>query len=223
MLTWWGQTLCAGIFRHSRLRPSAGVPKRYRFRYLCTVVCCRLHLYPTPHSSVHPLVVMMHTDMDMDMPLPLELVLNIITCSLPSSPDVLLNAAHPTTKLLLAFTLVCHETRRLAVRYLAQHCVRLDSPTRMRSFLPTILHTPPLCNITSMTLNDYVGGGTMLVSELLSRNCTTLKKLVFDTLPSCDLYDQDWTGHAMLRDALLKLTFRIPTQTKIYDGGAGPS
>ncbi|KAH7390517.1 hypothetical protein BKA66DRAFT_459109 [Pyrenochaeta sp. MPI-SDFR-AT-0127] len=92
--------------------------------------------------------------MNKPMPLPLELVLNIITCSLPS-PDVILDSSHPITKTLNSFTLVCHETKRLANRYLLGHCVYLDSSTRLRSFLLEVPTRPELRNVTCLSLSPF--------------------------------------------------------------------
>jgi hypothetical protein len=118
--------------------------------------------------------------------LPIELILSIMACSLPSAPDVILNAAHPTTKLLLSFSLVCHETRRLAIRYLAQHCVHLDSRfERLDYYLQAISTQPALRQVTSLSLapfesniNDW--GVCCLVHELFCFTCETLKKLIID-------------------------------------------
>lgn len=126
--------------------------------------------------------------------LPLELVLNIITCSLPK-PNVLLAPAHPITQLLLSFTLVCRETRKLANKYLLQHCVYLSSETRLSSLLLTIPSRPDLRNISSLYLAPF--GNTLdnlptatWVRELFNFTCNTLKRLVID-MPLRSLYPED--------------------------------
>ncbi|PVI07603.1 hypothetical protein DM02DRAFT_608694 [Periconia macrospinosa] len=135
--------------------------------------------------------------------LPIEIVLNIITCSLPKS-NVLLDPAHPITQLLVTFTLVCHETRKLATRYLCQHCIYLSSGPRLSSYLLTIPSRPELCNISALFLAPF--GGTIddqptarWVRELLNYTCTTLKRLVID-IPLRSLYPED--DHLGVRDIL---------------------
>jgi hypothetical protein len=119
------------------------------------------------------------------MHLPLELVLNVITCSLPK-PNVLLRPAHPITQLLLQFTLVCHETRRVANRALRDHCVYLSSEVRLSSLLLAIPNArPDLSQITALFLAPF--GETIddqptatWIRELLQYTCTTLKRLIID-------------------------------------------
>lgn len=66
--------------------------------------------------------------------MPLELVLNIITQSVPTQEGIL-PPSHPSTKALLTWSLVSHETRKHAQRLLAQNCIYLDSQHRMRIFV----------------------------------------------------------------------------------------
>jgi hypothetical protein len=123
--------------------------------------------------------------MEVHMPLPLELVLNIITCSLPAAPDALLDTSYPTTQLLIAFTIVCHGTRRLASRYLRQHCVYLDTTRRLEAYLNVVPSQPALSQITSLSLatsdRDHSDLHVCtLVSNLLTSVSGTLRKLVVD-------------------------------------------
>lgn len=119
------------------------------------------------------------------MHLPLELVLNVITCSLPK-PNVLLRPAHPITQLLLQFTLVCHETRRVANRALREHCVYLSSEARLCSLLLAIPSArPDLRHITALFLAPF--GNTIddqptatWIRELFNYTCTTLRRLIID-------------------------------------------
>ncbi|KAH8724761.1 hypothetical protein GQ44DRAFT_708238 [Phaeosphaeriaceae sp. PMI808] len=142
---------------------------------------------------------------------PLELVLHVITCSLPDSTSALLDAAHPTTRLLLTFTLVCHETRRLANRYLRQHCVFLNSEKRLVSFLGAIPEQPMLRNITSLLLSPFkVNIDDLplccLIRDLLSFTCDTLRKLVIDMpLRTCYPEDDHRAVRPVLRDAFERL------------------
>lgn len=137
------------------------------------------------------------------MHLPLELVLNIVACLLPK-PNVLLAPSHPITQTLVAFTLVCHETRRVANRYLAQHCVYLSSESRLSSFLLTIPTRPDLSNITTLLLAPF--GNTIddqpiatWIRELLCYTATTLKRLIID-MPLRSLWTED--DHLGVRDIL---------------------
>jgi hypothetical protein len=165
------------------------------------------------HIPLHLPSTWLAMDMDMDMPLPLELVLNIITCSLPAAPDALLDASHPTTKLLLAFTLVCHETRRLACRYLRQHCVYLDHPRRLEAYMDLMPSRPALGRITSLSLSTLLMYDLesdlhicILLSNLFNSVSETLKKLVIDMPLSTYFGPQDQDEHlALLRAGFEKL------------------
>ena len=137
--------------------------------------------------------------------LPLELVLEIITCSLPAA-DVILAPSHDITKLLLTFTLVCHETRRLANRYLRERCVYLDSPKRLSAYLLAIQKDAELRNAASLSLSPF--GKTIddlplcsWVRELFNYTCDTLKRLVID-IPLRSLYPED--DHLAVRRVLRK-------------------
>lgn len=135
----------------------------------------------------------------MALRLQIELVLNIITCALPAAPYATLGPAHPTTKLLVAFSLVCHETGRLAVRYLQKYCVSLDSKARLESFLKTVPHQPGLRQITSLSLTPFERDINDLracywIRELLCHTCDTLKKLVIDIPLRTCLPQEDLLG-----------------------------
>jgi hypothetical protein len=164
------------------------------------------------------------------MYLPIELVLNIITCAVPASPDVILNGEHPTTALLISFTLVCQETRRLANRYIRQHCVHLASPYSLRRFLHTILDQPQLKTITSLSLSpflDDVGDMSLCTSvrDLLSYASETLCKLVID-IPLRAWFpedDEDEDEHKNVRkvlregfEGLVNLEEFVSTQDELY-------
>ncbi|CAI6333438.1 unnamed protein product [Periconia digitata] len=142
--------------------------------------------------------------------LPIELVLNIITCSLPK-PNVLLAPAHPITQLLVTFTLVCRETRKLATRYLYQHCIYLSSQERLSSLLLTIPSRPALRNISALYLAPF--GHTIddqpvaiWVRELFNYTCHTLKRLIID-MPLRSLYPED--DHLGVRDILRQGFLRL--------------
>ncbi|KAJ4303108.1 hypothetical protein N0V90_001999 [Kalmusia sp. IMI 367209] len=145
------------------------------------------------------------------MHLPIELVLNIITCSLPK-PNVLLRPSHPITQLLLSFTLVCHETRRVANRALKDHCVHLSSEARLSSLLLAIpAARPDLRNITALFLAPFDETidnqpTATWVRELFSYTCTTLKRLVID-IPLRSVYpERDHLGvRNILREGFQRL------------------
>lgn len=148
--------------------------------------------------------------MDRPRHLPLELVLNIITCALPSS-DAILPPSHHVTKLLLTFTLVCHETRRLANRYLRERCVYLSSSKRLSAYILAIKHEPALRNATALSLSPF--GHTIddlplccWVRELFSYTCTSLRRLVID-IPLRSLYPEDdhLAVRAVLREGFTRL------------------
>lgn len=126
--------------------------------------------------------------------LPLEIVLNIITCSLPPA-DVILPPSHDATKALLTWTLVCHETRRLANRYLRKRCVYLDSSQRLSTYLLAIQKEPELRNATVLSLSPFGESIDDLplcswIRELLNYTCGTLRRLVID-VPLRSLYPED--------------------------------
>jgi len=126
--------------------------------------------------------------------LPLELVLNIITCSLPSS-DVILPPHHDVTEALLTWTLVCHETRRLASRYLRERCVYLNSSEGLGAYLLAIKEDPGLRNATVVSLSPFKYTIDDLpvcswVRELFNYTCGTLRRLVID-IPLRSLYPED--------------------------------
>ncbi|KAF9734040.1 hypothetical protein PMIN06_006289 [Paraphaeosphaeria minitans] len=145
------------------------------------------------------------------MHLPLELVLNVITCSLPK-PNVLLRPAHPITQLLLQFTLVCHETRRVANRALREHCVYLSSQPRLCSLLLAIATArPDLRQITALVLAPFGGSiddqpTATWVQELLQHTCPTLKRLIID-IPLRSVYpERDRQGvRNILREGFQRL------------------
>jgi hypothetical protein len=163
------------------------------------------------------------------MYLPIELVLHVIACAVPASPDVILNGGHPTTALLISFTLVCKETRRLANRYIRQHCVNLASPYSLHRFLQAIPHRPQLKTITSLSLSpflDDVGNLTVCttVRDLLSHISETLRKLVIDMplrawFPEDDDEDENQSVRRVLREGfegLVNLEEFVSTQDELY-------
>lgn len=141
--------------------------------------------------------------MELSRHLPLELVLNIITCSLPAS-DAILPPSHDVTKLLLTFTLVCQETRRIANRYLRERCVYLSSSKRLSAYILAIKQEPGLRNATALSLAPF--GDTIddlplccWVRELFSYTCGTLRRLVID-IPLRSLYPEN--DHLAVRRVL---------------------
>jgi hypothetical protein len=118
------------------------------------------------------------------MPLPIELVLEVITCLLPPR-DAILKSSDDITKTLLAFTMVCHETRKLASRYLARYCVHLDSPERLHSFVSDTARKRYMPLVTACSLAPLTDDIEDLhlcvyIADLLSNTCHTLKWLVID-------------------------------------------
>jgi hypothetical protein len=143
--------------------------------------------------------------MEKPMPLPLELVLNVITNSLPKYSNVMLAPSHPITQTLLSFTLVCHETRRVANRYLRQYCVYLSSEARLRAFLLEIPNRPEIRNVNALFLAPF-GNQTIddlptatWVRELFNYTCLSLKRLIID-IPLRSLYPED--DHLAVRSVL---------------------
>ncbi|KAF2680714.1 hypothetical protein K458DRAFT_279906, partial [Lentithecium fluviatile CBS 122367] len=126
-------------------------------------------------------------------------------------PNVLLAPSHPITQLLLSFTLVCKETRRLAQRYLLQHCVYLANGLHLSSYLLTIPTRPELRNITALFLAPF--GDTIdslptatWVRELFGFTCSTLRRLIIDMpLRTCHAEDDHLGVRAVLREGFSRL------------------
>ena len=159
------------------------------------------------------------------MPLPIELVLDIINCYTPA-PDVLLNASHPTTKTLLSFTLVCHETRRVANRLLRQHCVYLDSQKRLQSYLQVIPKRPELRKVTSLYLAPFDEDIDDLplcssVRDLLCHASETLTKLIIN-IPLRTCYPDDGPHYAVRKalregfESLVNLEEFVSVQDELF-------
>ncbi|KPM40936.1 hypothetical protein AK830_g5591 [Neonectria ditissima] len=122
--------------------------------------------------------------------LPLELLCHVMESVLPPNPSVLLPASHVSTKTLLALTLVCRDTYRMANKLLRQRCVLIDTKSRladylvcMQRFVPTMPAPPSLSAITSLylepfgrLLNDLLAA--MWMRELLCQVSDTLRRLV---------------------------------------------
>ncbi|KAF2012631.1 hypothetical protein BU24DRAFT_425269 [Aaosphaeria arxii CBS 175.79] len=144
------------------------------------------------------------------MPLPLELVLNVITCSLPKYPNVLLSPSHPITQTLLSFTLVCHETRRVANRALLKHCAYFATEYSIRSFLLQIPGRPDLRKLQNLFLAPFVNIDDQpmahWVRELFQYTSASLKRLIID-IPLRNLYPEDdhLDVRRILREGFLSL------------------
>lgn len=155
---------------------------------------------------------------------PLELVLNVITCSLPAH-DEILSPTHDVTKALLTWTLVCHETRRLANRYLRERCVYLDSSRRLSTYLVAARRNPELGRATTLSLSpfEHTINNLPLCSEvraLFSLTCGTLRRLVID-IPLRSLYPEDdhQSVRRVLRDGfeqLANLEEFVSTKDELY-------
>jgi hypothetical protein len=142
--------------------------------------------------------------------LPIELVLHIITCSLPK-PNVLIAPSHPITQLLLSFTFVCKETRRLSHRYLLEYCMYFSHPSRLESYFREAKTRPELRNISALLLAPFRGqtdGFSIVISiqGLLTYTSTTLKRLIIDIpLRLFALDEDDGVILAIFREGLARL------------------
>ncbi|KAF1995112.1 hypothetical protein P154DRAFT_417819, partial [Amniculicola lignicola CBS 123094] len=133
--------------------------------------------------------------------LPIELVLMVMTCLLPSNEHAILPRSDPITKTLLSFTLVCHETQRLANRYLLKHCVHLASARQISYFQ---LAGPQFRAVTSAFLAPFhqtIDNGPIAIQlrTFLQNNSSSLKRLVLD-IPFRSLYP--WDDHSDVRPTL---------------------
>src|SRR5690242_3603808 len=209
MAGWWGNTRRVDKFlQGSVLGCPAGLPVADSPRQLA--LSPRL---PSPRPA-----------MEMRRHLPLELVLNIITCALPPS-DAILPPSHDVTKLLLTFTLVCSETRRLANRYLRERCVYLSSSKRLSAYILAIKQEPRLRNATALSLSPFQDTIDDLplcswVRELFNYTCSSLRRLVID-IPLRSLYPEDdhLAVRAVLREGFMRLDNLeefVSTQDELY-------
>jgi hypothetical protein len=117
-------------------------------------------------------------------------------CLLPDK-DVLLQPSDPITRTFMSFTIVCKETRRIALRHLRAHCVYLDGEDRLRRFVAA----NGLVNTSSTDLNRvtslYLSLGTpsseaeSLVRKLFSLIGPFLKRLILDVELDLDPDDVD--------------------------------
>jgi hypothetical protein len=177
-------------------------------------------------DSIPPLIEHpMSSSTERPMPLPIELVLEVITCLLPPLDTTILSPFDDTTKTLLSFTLVCHETRRLASRYLAQHCVYLDSPERLYSLTADTSKTRYYPLITDCLLSpfgDNIDDAPLCAStaDLLLSTCHTLRKLVIDVpLRTCYPEDDHGAVRSVLRagfESLLSLEEFVSVRDELY-------
>lgn len=154
--------------------------------------------------------------------LPLELILEAVDAVTagPFCRQVAYPASHPTTQTLLAFTRVCKATHTRAKRLLYQHCVYIDSQTRLRQLIRTIggpdssdEHSLSQNNsylsiralIDSLYLSPFPGPTiddlpiAQWTFELLSMLQGTLRRLVVD-INFCSL--DHWDDHLNVRPTL---------------------
>ncbi|KAK6192965.1 Fructose-bisphosphate aldolase 1 [Pestalotiopsis sp. IQ-011] len=146
--------------------------------------------------------------------LPLELILNVMTCYLPSNPTTLIPASYHATQLLLSFSRVNHALHDFAVRRMQQHCIVLDSDDRLRRFLLCLeLSRESKLGISSVFHNVYAMylapfGAIMdnlpvaaWVRDLFGYTSGTLMRLIvdmpFDSLPP-------WIDHLNVGPVLLE-------------------
>jgi hypothetical protein len=156
-------------------------------------------------DSVLPLIEhSMSPSIETPMPLPLELVLNVITCLLLPC-DTMLNSFHDTTKTLLFFTLVCHETRRLASRYLAHSTAYTSALRDVSTLLLLILsktrYYPLITTCSLPPFGDNIDDPPLCAytADLLLSTCHTLRELVID-IPLRTCYPED--DHDAVRSVL---------------------
>lgn len=117
------------------------------------------------------------------MHLPIELVLNVVTQCLPKYDNVILAPSHPITQTLLSFTLVCHETYRLASRYLREHCIYIVKRKHYGSLVDQLRAKPDARKIPSMLVTTFSSGshGTRPWSfDIFKYTAPHVRRLILD-------------------------------------------
>ncbi|CAI4211915.1 unnamed protein product [Parascedosporium putredinis] len=150
--------------------------------------------------------------------LPVELILQIVESVIPDSPDALLRRDDPRSRLLIAFTLVCRSTYRVATRLLRKHSASIESSNQLRRMLlsldgPHYSPDPALSwkSITSLYLAPF--GNTLddlptarWVNELCHHTADTLRRLVIDMpFSTLDRYDDHLNVRQVLRQGFESL------------------
>jgi hypothetical protein len=132
------------------------------------------------------------------MRFPWELIFNVMTSLLPPNPKSVIPAADEATQFLLRFSLVSRATHEISVRKLKQHCIFLDTESRLRLFLlclqrsrESTLGLPSVFdNISTMYLAPFGSIMTNLriapmIREVLGYTSPTLKRLMMHMPHEC--------------------------------------
>ncbi|KAF1982488.1 hypothetical protein K402DRAFT_397567 [Aulographum hederae CBS 113979] len=156
--------------------------------------------------------------------LPTELILHVIDSLVPGHDNA--PVAHPpnhgVTRTLISFTLVSTSTYSLATRYLYSHCLYLDSPTRLRLLLQSLVSLslprkllPPIAIapcLRSLYLAPFEGDIldnlpiAQWTFQLISTISPTLKRLVVDMpLRNLEPWDDRLNVRPPLRTAFSQL------------------
>ncbi|KAF2178406.1 hypothetical protein K469DRAFT_718217 [Zopfia rhizophila CBS 207.26] len=146
----------------------------------------------------------------MPMHLLLELVLNIITCSLPKYPNVLLHPSHPITQTLLSFTWYAekHAVSQIATSCHTAYIYRLNHVFARFSFKFQTGQNSAKSPISSSPFNHTINDQPTAtwVRELFNYTSPSLTRFIID-IPLRSLYPENDHPNVrrMLREGFLRL------------------
>lgn len=153
--------------------------------------------------------------------LPNELLSCIIQCLRPSGSPVAIPASHEIAQALLALTLVSSKIRSLAVPYLYNYCLYIDSPWRLQLLLGTLSREGNILQSRQHDCDEVAGSGP-LGTFLLAHGHRVLKSLylapfemdTIDELPVVKMIDHLFE---LLSPSLNRLVIDMPLRSLYPD------
>ncbi|KAF4981768.1 hypothetical protein FZEAL_2490 [Fusarium zealandicum] len=147
-------------------------------------------------------------DMLHNVHLPLELILNIVHCSLPpGGPNQIVDISTPEAQLLVAWTQVSRATYKYATQLLREHCVYINTTSRLQRFLQclsdskdseaasTLPSTTRLTSVSSVYFgldkDEMLYPELHLFKDLCSELGHSLRRLIID-IPFRKRLPQTW-------------------------------
>jgi hypothetical protein len=129
--------------------------------------------------------------------IPLEITLQILEADIhPGRPNRILDVSKPDVQQLLTWAKVCRATYEPAIQFLRQHCIYIDSISRLQSFLRclklengrssySLPRTIPLCDASSvylgLSMEELQSVRTSgLIRDLLVRLGGSVRRLIVD-------------------------------------------
>ncbi|QPC70845.1 hypothetical protein HYE68_001597 [Fusarium pseudograminearum] len=157
--------------------------------------------------------------------IPLEITLQILEADTPPGrPNRILDVSNPHVQQLLTWAKVCRATYEPAIQFLRQHCIYIDSVSRLQSFLKclkaengtsssTLPKTMRLCDASSVYLGLSMEElqsirNSGFIRDLLVKLGGSVRRLIVD-LPYRRIAQQhsiDWHIDALFSQGLRALT-----------------